>query len=105
MQLSPQKKPLVHVFVCESCRYQTADGSYCHPETAQILRKRVKELCKAASGKEDLRINGSACLGNCETGINAVIYPAGQHIQYLQEGDEQRLAELALASLERAKNL
>lgn len=102
MQISSEKKPLVHVFICESCRYKTADGSYCHPETAQILRKRVKELCKTVASKEELRVNGSACLGNCETGINAVIYPAGQHLHYLQEGDEHRLVELALEAVRQA---
>jgi predicted metal-binding protein len=103
MEISLDKKPLVHVFICESCGFKNADETYCHPDTAKILRKRVKELCAQQAGKTELRINGSACLGRCETGINAVIYPEGKHLQFLQEGDEHRLAQLALEAVSKAK--
>lgn len=104
MEVSQEKKPLVHVFVCESCRYQTSETGLCHPDTAKILRKRVKEICADKASKQELRINGSACLGQCEKGISAVIYPEATHLQFLQEGDEHRLAQLALEALDRAKS-
>lgn len=102
MKVSADKKPLVHVFVCETCNYKKNDGSPCHPDTARLLRKRVKELCAEQVSKKDLRINASACLGNCEKGISAVIYPQAQHIDHLREGDEYELAQLALESFRRA---
>lgn len=103
MKVSTENKPLVHVFVCETCGYKNAQGDLCHPDTAKILRKRVKEICQDRASKQELRINGSACLGKCEQGIAAVIYPEAQHLSFLQEGDEHRLAQLALEALERAK--
>ncbi len=52
----------------------------------------VKEQCKEKFGK-DVRVNSSGCLGYCERGIAAVIYPAGEWIFDLTKKDDEALVE------------
>lgn len=86
----------VHVFICQGCRYKDQNGELCHPDTAEELKKRTKALCKDKVDKKRLRVNSSGCLGQCETGINAVIYPQGRWMLDLRAGDEVKLSQAAL---------
>jgi predicted metal-binding protein len=61
-----------HLFVCELCQNPKSLD-----QDPKKLRKAIKELCKQNSPDEKIRINGSGCLGMCEKGINAVLYPEG----------------------------
>lgn len=87
-----------HVFICQSCRYRDENGDLCHPDTATELKKRVKALCLDQADKKSLRVNSSGCLGQCESGINAVIYPEGRWMLNLRAGDEVKLSQAALES-------
>ncbi len=85
-----ENKFSTHLFVCTACTYEP------HTDTEQAarFRKKVKELCR---GEKGLRINSSGCLGFCEQGINAVLYPKGEWFHDLREGDEEKLAASILA--------
>lgn len=62
----------------------------CGSKGAEEMRKRLKEICKKEFGK-DVRVNSSGCLGYCEQGIAAVIYPKGHWHYELTTDDEQLL--------------
>lgn len=85
-----EKNISTHLFVCTSCSYEPHTDT----ELASRFRKKVKELCRTEKG---LRINASGCLGICERGLNAVLYPSGEWFHDLREGDEGKLAEAVLA--------
>ena len=63
-----------HVFVCTN---QPDNPNKCGSKGSEKLRKRLKEKCGEAFGKS-VRVNASGCLGYCEHGIAAVIYPEAQ---------------------------
>lgn len=81
-----------HLFICESCTYQTPEGET-SPALAAQFRRKVKELCAKESSKDQLRVNGSQCLGACQSGLNAVLYPEGIWWRELRAGDEEKLAQ------------
>lgn len=88
-----------HLFVCELCQ------NPCDPQQdPKKLRKAIKELCKLHSPDSKIRINGSGCLGMCEKGINAVLYPEGLWFHELQEKDVEMVAQMTLdAHLDRKR--
>jgi (2Fe-2S) ferredoxin len=56
------------------------------------MRRRLKDTCFKKYGK-DVRINASGCLGYCERGIAAVVYPSGQWLLDLTNQDDQKLLD------------
>lgn len=60
-----------HLFVCTHSR---ETGESCGPKGGGTLRDSIKRNCKGAG----VRINASGCLGHCERGITAVLYPQGK---------------------------
>lgn len=60
-----------HLFICTNSPEKSGK---CGGKGAEDLRKDLKERCKNAFGKE-VRVNSAGCLGYCERGIAAVIYP------------------------------
>jgi predicted metal-binding protein len=67
--------PKTHVFVCTNTRQS---GQSCGPQGGAALRDTLKARCKAHPDLKAVRINAAACLGQCERGVAAVIYPAGE---------------------------
>lgn len=67
------------------------------------MRKRLKEICKNEFGKE-VRVNSSGCLGYCEKGIAAVIYPAGKWHFDLTANDDEILLKEIRTCLDQAKS-
>ena len=57
------------------------------------LRDTLKELCKKDPDlkKCEHRINASGCLGHCQEGITAVLYPEGKWFTGLKEDDAETL--------------
>jgi len=83
----------LHYFVCESCSYNEGDGTQCPAGTAKAFRKSLKEKAKNHFFKSEIRVNGSACLGQCEHGIASILYPKGELKNNLRPGDEDKLIE------------
>jgi (2Fe-2S) ferredoxin len=80
-----------HLFVCELCDHATVPE-----QNPKKIRKAIKELCKQNNPDAKVRINGSGCLGMCEKGINAVLYPEGLWFHELQEKDVEMVAQVTL---------
>ncbi len=72
-----------HLFICTQTR---ADGESCGANLAgaQALRDQIKKLCKA-KWPTQVRVNSAGCLGQCEKGIAAVLYPSGKWYFHLTE--------------------
>ena len=77
----------VHVFVCTN---QKDQGASCGARGGGDLRTTLKDACKK-NGWKNVRVNASGCLGHCERGIAAVIYPAGDWFVNLGPSDSQTL--------------
>lgn len=67
--------PKVHLFVCTNSPDRKGKCGFLDSEK---LRKRLKERASDEDWGKDVRVNSSGCLGQCENGIAAVIYPKGE---------------------------
>lgn len=80
-----------HLFICTN--KPDKDGK-CGSKGSEELRAELKQRCKEAFGKNlDLRVNSSGCLGQCERGITAVLYPQGKWFFELNKKDGDILFE------------
>ncbi len=77
------KKYSTHVFICTS---GPDKNGKCGSKGSESLRKEIKSMCREEYGKS-VRINSAGCLGFCENGIAAVIYPAGEWLFDLKQND------------------
>ncbi|MBX9767538.1 MAG: (2Fe-2S) ferredoxin domain-containing protein [Bdellovibrionales bacterium] len=77
----------VHLFICTNTR---EGKECCSAKGAEALRAEVKDLCKK-NGWKGVRVNASGCLGHCERGIAAVLYPAGEWLVELGPEDADKL--------------
>ncbi len=88
-----------HLFICTFSR---ESGQSCGPSGGQKLREAVKNLCKSkdisSAGKLNgsVRINASGCLGKCEKGVAAVLYPEGKWLLGLSDTEQSREKLLSL---------
>ena len=65
-----------HVFVCTNQRGAENSRECCSSKNSLELLTRLKRGARAA-GLDDVRVNKSGCLDNCEYGPSCVIYPEG----------------------------
>ncbi len=82
----------LHLFICTNLK---KNGEGCASKNAVHLRDAVQEECKrrfdSSITSKKIRINAAGCLGHCEEGIAAVLYPEGEWITNLKESDSLRL--------------
>jgi predicted metal-binding protein len=67
-----------HLFICTNSPNKP---NKCGSKNAELLRQKIKDTCKekySADVASEIRINSAGCLGQCERGIAAVMYPEGQ---------------------------
>lgn len=89
-----------HLFVCTNA--PDKEGK-CGHKNSENMRRSLKERCAKEFGK-DVRVNMSGCLGFCEKGIAAVIYPQEQWFFNLTTQDEDLLFNAVKdAALEKRK--
>lgn len=86
--LKPEFK--AHLFVCTNA--PTVDGK-CGSKNAESLRRKVKEQCAIQPWGKSVRVNAAGCLGQCERGIAAVIYPQQIWHLDLKENETSTLFE------------
>lgn len=89
-----------HLFICTN----TKEGrECCAAKGASQLRDALKTVSKDPTkgwvGR--VRVNNSGCLGPCERGINAVLYPQGQWFHNLKSTDAQVLIDAVDAALKK----
>lgn len=80
-----------HLFVCTSCTYKKSFGRESDPEEAAELRKCLKKRAREAFPKDEVRVSAVKCLGECDDGIAAVIYPDGEWLLNLRPEDEDKI--------------
>lgn len=73
-----------HLFICTRER---ADGAACGSSGSKELLAHLKKELKVQPGCERLRVNAAGCLGRCEEGIVAVLYPQGQWFTQVSASD------------------
>lgn len=67
--------PKVHLFICTNSPDKKGKCGY---KNADKLRSCIKDRAKEQDWGKSVRVNSSGCLGQCEYGIAAVIYPEGK---------------------------
>lgn len=87
-----------HLFVCTNTKEK---GSSCGPKGGAELRLNLKKRMdeKYPDQKGLFRINGAGCLGQCEKGIAAVMYPSGEWKTGLTTNDIDTLEAWAVDAL------
>lgn len=80
-----------HLFICTNTK---ANGECCAAKGAAELRDQLKRISKdpANGWGTRVRVNNSGCLGHCEKGIVAVLYPEGRWWTGLSASDAPKLA-------------
>jgi (2Fe-2S) ferredoxin len=96
----PHKK--AHLFVCVNGD-STREGT-CGFKGAAELHKQVKDACKDKPWSKDVRINRSYCLGQCEHGIAAVLYPQDHWMLNMRNDDVAILVDAVKAAAESIKD-
>lgn len=87
-----------HLFICTN---QPDNPSKCGSKGSENMRRELKERCAKAFGKK-VRVNASGCLGYCEQGIAAVIYPQSEW--YLQLKATPETADLLFKAVQEKIN-
>jgi len=73
-----------HVFFCTNIREN--GESACGQHNSQEMRDYAKQLCKEKN-LHTVRINQSGCLGRCEFGPVAVVYPENTWYTFVDKED------------------
>lgn len=87
-----------HLFICTA---NPENPGKCGGKGSEELRKRLKNRCSKEFGK-NVRINSSGCLGHCEFGIAAVLYPQTKWFLQLNQNDDEKLYEAVKTARESA---
>lgn len=87
-----------HLFICTNSPDKPGK---CGNKNSEALRREVKEACKQFG--KDVRINASGCLGPCERGINAVLYPDVKWFYELTDKDAGLLVDAVRKDIESKK--
>lgn len=95
--MSDGKNLEAHLFICTNFREK--EGS-CSQKGSVALREQVKKLCQdpARGWHGRIRVNTAGCLGRCDEGITAVLYPQGQWITELK-ANSAAVLEKAISSV------
>ena len=82
-----------HIFVCTNIKNQ---GKCCgsNPIASELV-KTLKSIVsdKGLKGKNGVRVTASGCMGRCEEGPVAVIYPEGTWFAIKSEKEQERLKQ------------
>jgi (2Fe-2S) ferredoxin len=89
--------PRQHVFVCITQRPPTA-GASCAAAGARPLMDKLQALLLEHDLSDRVRVNGSTCLGPCESGVNLVVYPDAVFYQRVTEQDLREIVEQHLVA-------
>ncbi len=98
--MSDGKNLEAHLFICTNFREK--EGS-CSQKGSVELRETLKKRCQDESrgwhGR--IRVNTAGCLGRCDEGITAVLYPQGQWMTRLTKDSADVLEKELSAVLDK----
>ena len=80
-----------HIFVCTNQRDPLKTRECCAEKNSLEIMTRLKRAVRA-SGINDVRVNKSGCLDQCENGVSCVVYPQG--IWYTIPDDEEGISKI-----------
>ncbi len=80
-----------HLFVCTNCTYTKLGGEESSPEEAITLRRNLKNRIRETEFKDSIKVSAVTCLGECESGIAAVLYPHSKWMLGTRPDDEETL--------------
>ena len=80
-------KPQYHIFVCTNTRPPEHPKGSCGEKTSEDLLMNIQMGLIERNLIGKVMVTGAACLGPCDRGITAVVYPDGAWYQYLQQAD------------------
>ena len=83
--------PKAHLFIC--CRHRDEKGC-CSAKGGEELVKDLKNWVKNEKLFFDIKVSKSSCLGYCETGVTACLYPQNQWFHKLKAQDLPELKEM-----------
>jgi predicted metal-binding protein len=77
----------IQVFVCTNDKEK---GQCCGARGGAEVRNDLKKSCKEKFGKQ-VRVSGSGCMGQCENGVVAAIYPQNEWFYDVRLSDTDEL--------------
>jgi len=86
---SPTPGYKAHLFVCTNSPDKPGK---CGSKGSEEIRMKLKEACRNEFGKT-VRVSSSGCMGYCERGIAAVIYPQNEWMLDLTKDDSAKVLE------------
>lgn len=89
-----EKKVTAHLFIC--CRSKQGKPC-CAEKDAQELVQNLKTWTKKNETQQHIKISQSSCLGHCENGITACLYPQNRWFTGLSLDSEEDLKSLLSA--------
>ena len=87
-----------HIFVCENARKDLQRKS-CGIR-GKAIRARLKKMVHDKDLKDDIRVNRSGCLDQCENGPCLVIYPEGKWYTEIDKDDCENIFLTSIAKKE-----
>ena len=88
-----EKDLKAHLFIC--CRNKE-NKACCAAKNSEAMAQSLKDWVKTQGLKDQIKVTKSLCLGHCETGITAVIYPQKQWFHHIQEKDLDEIKNMLL---------
>lgn len=86
-----QFKPQAHFIIC--CRSKE-NKKCCSLKSADELVDQLKSWVKKENLKNKIKISKSSCLGFCESGITACLYPQNQWFHNVKLEDMENLKDM-----------
>ena len=86
-------RPKYHLFVCQRHRDPALGKPSCQARGSATILEAFKREIEARNLWETVQLTASQCLGHCEQGPMAVVYPEGTWYQHLSVDDVPKIIE------------
>ncbi len=94
MEESQLPKPLAQLFIC--CKVKEGKPSCGQKGSIQMVED-LKIWLKENQLNKKLRVSQSSCLGQCESGITACLYPKDQWFKNVTPSDLENLKKILIS--------
>jgi predicted metal-binding protein len=88
-----------HLFVCTNSPDRPEK---CGSKNSEEIRKHLKEACRTEFGKS-VRVSSSGCMGHCERGIVAVVYPQNEWLFDLTQNDSAKVLDKVREAVQKSE--